>query len=154
MPLSPPLMLEAGSVPWVPEISQLAWLSPNLGLTRDLGARHLGTTISTFRNVAKFVSSSFRPLNRAHAICTLCANSLDVVLLWNLIIESQWMVCSSSRMYKDQWSLSKYGTTTVLLKVELCLKYFSPTALSLLHSRLHFLITLKLAHLTKGTCPC
>jgi len=40
MPLSPPLVLEAGSVPRVLEIPQLEWLNPNLGLTRDLGARH------------------------------------------------------------------------------------------------------------------
>jgi len=32
-------MLEAGSVARVPEIPQLEWLSPNLGLTKDLGAR-------------------------------------------------------------------------------------------------------------------
>jgi len=38
-PLSPPLVLEAGNVPWVLEFPQFEWLSPNLGLTWDLGVR-------------------------------------------------------------------------------------------------------------------
>jgi len=39
MPLSPPSVLEAGSVPRVPEVPQFEQPSPDLGLTWDLGAR-------------------------------------------------------------------------------------------------------------------
>jgi hypothetical protein len=39
--------------------------------------------VSTFTKVANFSSSSFKPLDRAHAIKILCANSLDATSLWN-----------------------------------------------------------------------
>jgi hypothetical protein len=45
--------------------------------------------VLTFTKVANFASSSFRPLDRAHAIQTLRANSLDVASLWNLGTKSQ-----------------------------------------------------------------
>jgi hypothetical protein len=45
--------------------------------------------VSTFTKVANFASSLLRPLDRAHAIKMLRANSLDAASLWNLGIESQ-----------------------------------------------------------------
>jgi len=82
--------------------------------------------VSTLTNVLKSAPSSFKPLERAHAMCTFWANSLDGLLLWNLGIKSQWMVHPFSMMYRDQYFLSKYDTTTMLFKSEPCLKYFVP----------------------------
>jgi hypothetical protein len=41
MPLSPPLVLKVGSVLRIPHISVTRVTYPQLGLTRDLGARHV-----------------------------------------------------------------------------------------------------------------
>ncbi len=42
MPLSPPLVLEVGSGPQVPTFRNSTYLDPQVGLTKNLGARHLG----------------------------------------------------------------------------------------------------------------
>ncbi len=81
--------------------------------------------VSTLTNVLKS-TSSFKPLERAHAMHTFWANSLDDLLLWNPALESQWMAHPSSMMYREQWFLSKYGTTIMLFKSESCLKYSVP----------------------------
>jgi hypothetical protein len=39
--------------------------------------------VLTITKVSNSTSSSFRLLDRAHAIWMLCANSLDVASLWN-----------------------------------------------------------------------
>jgi hypothetical protein len=41
MPLLPPLVLEVGSGPQVPSFRNFIYLDPQVGLIRNLGARHL-----------------------------------------------------------------------------------------------------------------